>query len=440
MPNVMDHGAEIGLPAAMTEETDAEFAAIRGRLGALRYLLVVPVPWVQDPDGRVWLDRLWARDLRRHFDYLTDVTVLAPCRPWTGVPPAGHEPFSPPEGGRLAFRDLPLKGSVLAAVPGFPAFMRAGRAAVVEADVVHSGAAGWPLPAGLAVNHAAWAAGKPLVLVVESAFWRLSGPGPHRLRDRLRAALTESFARRHLARASLAIFTHQGYRDSLWPKGAAGRAIVTPASWLDEADLLDPCGAAAAWEARSARTPRFLLAARLVTEKGIDLLLDTLALAERQGERLEVDVMGMGDLAAGVAAAAERFSTVRLRLLPPEPPGAAFLRALDRYHAVLVPSLSDEQPRILYDAFARALAVIASDNPGHGAVVQGVTGLRFASGRAEALLAGLIAARDDAAGLRRMGLAARDRAEGQTHRAMHLARARALVEVLAGDQSGFFSR
>lgn len=424
----------------MTPEDSSEFAMLRARLGRLRYLLVVPVPWVRDPAGQVWLDPLWARDLRRHFDYLGDVTLLAPRRPWTGAPPDGHVPMAVPSGARLDFRDLPLGGTLGAALVSLPALVRAGRAAVAGADVVHSGAAGWPLPAGLAVNGAALAAGKPLVMVIESAFWRLSGPGPHRLRDRLRARWTEAFARRSLRAARLAVFTHEGYRDSLWPDGAKGRAIVTPASWLSEEDLIDAAEARAAWEVRAATPPRFLLPARLVAEKGIDLLLAALDLADARGEALTVDVMGEGGLAPRVAEAARRLRGPRLRLLPPAPPGEAFRSALDRYHAILVPSLSDEQPRILYDAFARALPVIASDRPGHGAVVAGQTGLRFASGRAEALLAALVAARGDRVGLARMGLAARDWSAGRTHRAMHLARARALDEVLGGGQSGLRSR
>jgi glycosyltransferase involved in cell wall biosynthesis len=121
----------------------------------------------------------------------------------------------------------------------------------------------------------------------------------------------------------------------------------------------------------------------------------------------------------------------QLRLLDPVPYGAEFFGLLRRYHGVLVPSVSDEQPRILYDAFAQAVPALASDTPGHrAAVIPGETGFRFAPGDVAALLAVLVEVHERPDALRAMGMTARDRAVGSTHRAMHLTRAKALVDVL----------
>src|SRR5437763_3525524 len=53
-----------------------------------------------------------------------------------------------------------------------------------------------------------------------------------------------------------------------------------------------------------------------------------------------------------------------LRLLDPVPPGAPFLALVRRYHALLLPSLSDEQPRVVLDAASQAVPAIASDTDG----------------------------------------------------------------------------
>lgn len=404
------------------DQTLAEAAA---DLSGCRYLLVMPVPWFQAQDGSVWLDDLWHRDLVRHLDYLDTLTVLAPRLPLGD--PKGMVRVDPGVAG-LRFVALPWGASARQGLLRAPATLIAAARAVRDADLVHAGVAGWPLPPGLFVNPLAVLWRRPLVVVIESAFWRLAGQGPHSRKARLRASLTEAFARWSVRRAALSVFTHEGYRASLAP-GSQARSMVTPASWIDADDVLAPDAAVAAWDAKAAPV-RVLLAARLTEGKGVAVLLDALAQAEALGLALAIDVIGDGPLRPAVAEAATRLRHVQLRLLDPVPYGAPFLSLLRGFHAVLVPSVTDEQPRVLFDASAQAVPVLASDTEGHrGLVEEGVTGWRFAPGDAVALLAALKRASDTPAALRKMGLAARDRAQGQTHQAMHLVRARRLAAI-----------
>lgn len=407
-----------------TEQTLADAAE---DLAGCRYLLVMPVPWHQAVDGSVWLDDLWHRDLVRHLDYLDTLTVLAPRQPLGDV--AGMVRVDAVTG--LHFAALPWGASARQGLLRAPATLLAAARAVRKADIVHSGVAGWPLPPGLFVNPVAVLLRRPLVIVVESAFWRLAGPGPHSRKARLRASLTEAFARWSVRRAILSIFTHDGYRASL-AQGSESRTMVTPASWIDAADVLTPDSAAALWDAKAGPV-RILLAARLTEGKGVTVLLQALTRAEAEGLPLTVDVIGDGPLRPAVADAATRLKTVRLRLLDPVPYGAPFLSLLGGYHAAMVPSVTDEQPRILFDAAAQAVPVLASDTEGHrGLVDDAVTGWRFPPGDAAALLATLRRADGNAGTLRTMGMAARESAEGRTHQAMHLVRARRLAAIWRG--------
>jgi glycosyltransferase involved in cell wall biosynthesis len=190
-----------------------------------------------------------------------------------------------------------------------------------------------------------------------------------------------------------------------------------------------PAGAAA----RAARGPdvRLLFAGRIVAEKGVGTLIAALRIAEAAGHPLRIDVIGEGGMRDAVAALAGTLRTVCLRLLDPVPYGAPFLSLLDGYHALVVPSHSDEQPRVLFDAAARAMAALASDTPGHREVVRAdETGWFHPPGDAPALAASMARAHADPAALAALGLAARARVAGMTLEAMHLARARALAAVL----------
>jgi glycosyltransferase involved in cell wall biosynthesis len=118
---------------------------------------------------------------------------------------------------------------------------------------------------------------------------------------------------------------------------------------------------------------------------------------------------------------------VRLELLDPVPYGASFFELVRSYHGLVVPSLTDEQPRIVFDANAQAVPVIASDTDGlRPHVEHDETGWLVPPGDVAALAAAIERAVASPAELRRMGLAALTKVHGSTHRAMHVVRSHIL--------------
>jgi glycosyltransferase involved in cell wall biosynthesis len=153
-------------------------------------------------------------------------------------------------------------------------------------------------------------------------------------------------------------------------------------------------------------------------------------MAEAQTLSIEVTLIGSGELREAALELAGRLRKVRLHILEPVTYGTPFLSLLRDFHAALVPSLTDEQPRIIFDAFSQAVPVLASDTAGHrDLVIPGSTGQLFAPGSAEALLVALRRVTDDPSSLLQMGLAGLEIAAGQTRARMHLDRARQLANV-----------
>lgn len=335
-------------------------------------------------------------------------------------------PVVVPAGKRLGFAGLFPTGGIRTVFRHLPHAMRTAWKAVGQADLIHSGVAGWPIPAGAIVNPIAVARGKPLIIVVESAFWRL--PEDQKgSKASLRSRLHEWFARWSLSRTRLGIYTHAGYRKSL-PVGRSGKGIILPASWISEHDILSGRDAEALWNVKTGK-PRFLLASRLVEQKGVSLFLDAMRILEAQDIPLEVDVIGDGPLKSEIAALVQAAKAMKLRLLDPVPYGTAFMTLLQGYHGTIVPLTGDEQARILYDSFSQAVPVIASDTPGNREVVtDGVTGALFKAGSPEDLAETLKRFASQPASLRSMGLEATRHAALHTHAAMHEKRARLLRE------------
>lgn len=159
------------------------------------------------------------------------------------------------------------------------------------------------------------------------------------------------------------------------------------------------------------------------------LLLEVPRQLDRDRVPLRVDIIGEGPLRSACTAAARELTCVRAGVLDPVPYGPEFFALLRRYDAVVVPSVSDEQPRIVFDAFAQAVPVLAARTDGLAAcVAHGETGTLFPLGAATALAATLRSVAHEAADYRRLGMQALRVARTLTHREMHRTRWKILVD------------
>jgi glycosyltransferase involved in cell wall biosynthesis len=333
--------------------------------------------------------------------------------------------------------DLAPARSAAEAVLGLPANVIRLWRAIGRTAIVHTAVAGWPVPIGWIAAPLARLRGRFLLIIVESAPWRVppgAGPGAG-LRRRVRAVVSERMARWCVALADVAIYTHAQYRASLPPRDP-GRGHVIPASWIDDRVILGSAEADALWRDRLAvpDAPLALVfAGRLTADKGVLVLLEALKVLDAEGVRVALDLFGAGDLEEHCRRiAADLRGPAALRLRGTLPYDEGFFRALRPYHALLAPSLSDEQPRIVYDAFSQALPVLASDTAGlRECIAPEVNGRLVPPGDASALAATIRHAATHRDELRRLGLAALASARALTHREMHRRRCRILREALA---------
>lgn len=394
------------------------------------YLLVSQHPYYQDDSGSAWLEQMWHHDLIEHLSYLKDFTLCAPRLP------KGEEPnlvrLEAPLGVRL--RIVPLHRQT---PPGEALRGLLGTAATLwheigNADVVHTSIMGWP-PLDWITNPVARLRRKRLLVVVENTWRRQSRRKNWMIKTvaGLHESATEVMARWSCNHADVALFTQPSFRDALFTHGQ-GAAYVTPAVWVNQEDILDPATAERLWARKLTEPVRLLLAGRLITAKGVDVLLSALQMLDARGVAARVDIIGEGDRRDACIEVAAALRSVRLSVLDPVPYGAPFLKLLEGYHALLIPSLTSEQPRVLFDANARAVPVIASSTDGlRPHVKEGRTGWLLPVGDVQALAAAIERASASAPELRTMGIAAVAAAPEFTHRAMHQRRSSILREHLA---------
>jgi glycosyltransferase involved in cell wall biosynthesis len=101
------------------------------------------------------------------------------------------------------------------------------------------------------------------------------------------------------------------------------------------------------------------------------------------------------------------------------------------YHALVLPNISDEQPRIVYDAYSQALPVLASRTSGlEACIVENRTGWFVAPNSADELGRMIERAAANAHDLESMGKEALRSARSMTHQKMHRDRHRLLLELI----------
>src|SRR5450631_1409190 len=118
---------------------------------------------------------------------------------------------------------------------------------------------------------------------------------------------------------------------------------------------------------------RLHFAGRLITDEGTRVLIDALReAANHHKSPLEIVIIGSGELWHECSDLVREIqsSSVRVSLLEPVSYGAPFLNLLRGFDAILVPSLSDEQPRLIFDAFSQAVPVLGSNTGGICEVVR----------------------------------------------------------------------
>ena len=413
--------------SGMLTDLEPALASIPGK-----YLMVTNVPLHRSADGAICAGQLWFKDLAEHLAYLDSFSIACPIL--SGMP-AEATVFlnSDPRFSRVQIVELPAPNSLVAAILALPQTIWRLLRPIRRADIVHSVVAGWPIPYGWIVTPLAKMFRKRLVIIVESAPWRLKPGLPQSSKSRLTAAVYERLARWCLRRTDLPIFTQDEYRRSLLTVEPE-RGHVIHASWIDKDVVVSDAHAGAIWLEKMQRGSNrlaLIFVGRLEQQKGVAVLLDSIRAAARKNLPVSLDILGSGELASKCKEVSDELQgSTRVNLLGTVAYGAPLFELLQRYHAVILPSISDEQPRIVYDAYSQGLPVLASSTAGlRDCIRDGETGWLIEPNNVEALSGVIERAANNVFELQRMGMEGLGVARSMTHQRMHSERQRLLLQL-----------
>ena len=175
-----------------------------------------------------------------------------------------------------------------------------------------------------------------------------------------------------------------------------------------------------------------MFAGRLVESKGVFVLFEAINILSKNDTVAHIDIMGSGDLENQCREfAMKRHGSVTVSFKEPVPYGVPFFKNLSNYDALLLPSLSEEQPRIIYDAYGQGLCIIASNTSGLTEVcIDGENAIIFQRGEPQALADAIRHGVDNQSKLVQFGINGLSLAKTKTHQQVHIDREDFLNRVL----------
>lgn len=408
-------------------------------MSTIRYLLVSHIPFAQDDDGSIIVDRLWKEDLKGLVAGVGPVMVAAPgpvsaqdLRSW------GPGTASVSAGDGLTFISLPMYRGRLDLT--YPARVRSVlRQAVMNADIVHTSNLFSPhTPLYYAHDLAVRLKKKTLFVVAEDFFdmlnweWVRTAPGAlQRYRRKRTLDRLDRLVRKHVSSASLT-FLHTPAAVARYREFAANAvAIRQPVHEYEDVigvqEFESKCT-----RIRSGSPLHLVAACRMESLKGVDFIVRAVALLRERGITVQAKLYGGGKELENLKLLAQRLGVDDAVLFPGQLSSGPELRdALRRADVFLMPHLTTDFGRAFFDAIAAGTPVIAFRSiASQDTVRDGVDGLITPNADFEGLSEGIARYHTDREHLVRCSASARNRALVNTKSQWHQMRARMILDLL----------
>ena len=396
------------------------------------YTLLTRVPLFKDFDG-FYADDLWEKDLSMHLKYISDFRIVCP------VENSNSKTDSLKKVHYLTDKQVTSlsvdRGWASVAFNFIPNFIRVF-SSVRRSQLVHTGCAGWAFPLAYYVLLLRPFLTFKWINVVESSFWIKPISGRISARQQIEHYVNEFLVKACVRHSDARIFTQDWYRQRYL--GSHSASMVNTAVWIDDKDFRSESDLDTS--EISAVTARFIFPARLIPDKGVDVVLAAVQRWDELfgmtvGPVVRVDIIGVGPLAElcrGFILKRSPKSRLQMEFLGAVPYGPSFFKLLRTYSAAIVANRQAEQARIVFDVMAQGIPCVATRTTGNLAIIEdGSTGALFPIDDVDALANLIEKASRNPVWLCTLGRNALSAARGFSHSSMHREREAFLRQVLS---------
>lgn len=396
------------------------------------YTLYCEIPFVKNQQGQVFCDVLWAKDLKLHFTYIKNFSICCPLlsiQNSTDIAAVekimGSDLAALEDISALPFSnvfDLNYCNGWVGFVKNLlPNFLKV-RKTIQQTEIAHSGAAGWPFPLSFYLILLKLFYPFKWIMVIESSFFLMHKGERFSFRHFLSHHIYSFLVPICVKMSQARIFTHTEYWKLFCKSNK--NILISPASWLDDSFFLTDAEVDQKKIGAKIQSVKMIFAGRLYEYKGIKVLFRAIEILQEKNIALRIDLMGSGDMEAACKEfAAQKHGSVNVSFIDTVPYGLPFFKLLQGYDVMLVPSLKEEQPRIIFDAYSQAMCVIGSDTSGITELCKHKENALICKlGSAEDLAEAIIYASQNKQELIEMGINGLSFVKSKTHQKMHIER------------------
>lgn len=404
------------------------------------YTLYCEIPFVKNQQGQVFCNVLWAKDLKLHFTYIKNLSICCPVLNVQGASdiPAIEKIMNSDLAALEDISALPFSNifelKYCNGWAGFiknllPNFLKV-RKTIQQTEIAHSGAAGWPFPLSFYLILLKLFYPFKWIMVIESSFFLMHKGERFGFRRFLSHHIYSVLVPICVKMSQARIFTHTAYWKLFCKSNK--NVLISPASWLDDSFFLTDVEVNQKKTSAKNQPVKMIFAGRLYEYKGIKVLFNAIEILQQKNIALRIDLMGSGDMEAACKEFASlKHGSVDVSFIETVPYGLPFFKLLREYDVMIVPSLKEEQPRIIFDAYSQAMCIIGSDTSGITELCKHKENALICKlGNAEDLAEAIIYASQNKHQLIEMGLNGLNFVKTKTHQKMHIERELFLKTVL----------
>ena len=384
------------------------------------YTIFVELPIYQNENGNLFCDSLWAKDLRLHLTYIKHLNLCCPVI--QGEIPKGYENITQENIDDIDIKQLfklrYCMGWLSTFRNFFPNFYIVWLAAN-KSKIVHSAGAGWPFPSTFYLVFLWPFMQFKWVVNIESSFWMLSATSKITPRTWLSHHVHKLLLGTALKMADARIFTQSFYRQYFLDQDTSN-SMINAASWVDAEKIITKEKLLKNQSLKSNSPLRVIFPTRLIADKGVHVLIETIEYLKQANTQVELAIMGSGDLQSlCIEACSAKHPRVKLKFIEPLPYDSTFFNTLQNYDLIIVANLKEEQPRNIFDAFSQGLGAIAAKTSGVLDITHESNTVYFEPGNPKALADAIDALSSNKSKVNALGLAALAAMEQTTHKNMH---------------------
>jgi|GEM_PF-4024134 len=360
----------------------------------MNYLYVIHIP-VYGADGRLYMERTAALDLQAHQRLLPNHIMLTLAAPFTELDSGQPLSASLEEITGVEYVPLRFVDSVTDGLKSFRYNRRQLAQAVASAELVHTGCGGFPFffsPCYLAYRLALKMRKKLLFVMDCDLVGKLEMDQVRRTRNPLKKTIWYLFSRlclqmyrNCLSHASTTFLLGRGV-VSRYGRYATNmleiyQPVVGPEMIIPSAELQEKIT-----DIQKGRAVNICFAGRLAPEKGVEVMLRALAMIKDRFQ-LSINIYGDGPCRGDYMQLADSLGLAGvLNFHGNMEWGSELFTQLRKNHILVVPHLTLEMTRNVFDGMASGCAIIASDTKALSNLVsEADSGVVFRTGDPEQL-------------------------------------------------------